>query len=306
MTKNRLFLAQSQPHIFISHKKLNRSLKNSFANIKQKVNINDMKITFLGTGGGRIVITNQLRASGGFILEIDNKLLHIDPGPGALVKANEYGIDLKKLDGLLISHAHPDHHSDAEMIIEAMTDGTRVKRGFLIGNYYLDKGDSNFRQIISPYHLKLVEKYFVMSSGDSVDIEGLKITATPTSHGEPKGIGFIIKGSETFGYTSDTEYFDGLEKYFKNCDCIVLNVLRTKGHSWPKHMNSDQAAELLKEAKPKIAIIQHFGMRMLKVRPETEAKWIEKQSGVKTIAAKDGVVLNLNKIEEKGLEKWIK
>ena len=31
------------------------------------------RITFLGTGGGRIVVTNQIRASGGIVLEMDGE-----------------------------------------------------------------------------------------------------------------------------------------------------------------------------------------------------------------------------------------
>jgi ribonuclease BN (tRNA processing enzyme) len=265
-----------------------------------------MKLTFLGTGGGRVVVTNQLRSTGGFILEMDGKLLHIDPGPGALVRAKQCGIKLRKLDGILISHAHPDHHADAEMVIEAMTDGTRTKRGFLIGNYYTDKSDSDFRQIVSPYHLRYLEKYVVMAPGDQTEAAGLKITATPTKHGDAKGIGFVVKGSKTLGYTSDTEYFEGLENHFKNCDVLVINLLRPKEHSWPTHMNSNQAVELLKKCRPKLAIVQHFGLHVIKSNPEHEAAWIQEQSGVRTIAARDGMVLKLNETEEKILEKWIK
>ena len=38
---------------------------------------------------------------------------------------------------------------------------------------------------------------------------------------------------------------------------------------------------------------------------EQEAKWITEQTGVKTIAARDGMVLN-SELEGKGLEKFIK
>ena len=47
------------------------------------------KIIFLGTGGDSIVVGKQLRASGGIILQIDDNQFHIDPGPGALVRARQ-------------------------------------------------------------------------------------------------------------------------------------------------------------------------------------------------------------------------
>ena len=43
------------------------------------------KITFLGSGGGRIVVAHQLRSTGGFVINIGTKQIHVDPGPGALV-----------------------------------------------------------------------------------------------------------------------------------------------------------------------------------------------------------------------------
>ena len=46
-----------------------------------------MRLTFLGSGGGRWVVLRQLKASGGFVLELSDQKMHVDPGPGALVRA---------------------------------------------------------------------------------------------------------------------------------------------------------------------------------------------------------------------------
>jgi phosphoribosyl 1,2-cyclic phosphodiesterase len=252
-----------------------------------------MKIIFLGTAGGRILIMTQLRASGGWILEMDGEMFHIDPGPGALVRAKQYRVDLKKLTGVLISHAHTDHYTDAEIVIEAMTDGTKKKRGVLIGNEFAMNGGDNYRPSVSPFHLKLLERYEILKPGEKTHIGKIEITATPTRHGEKKCLGFVFRGTKTLGYTSDGEYFEGQEKYFEGCDYLVLNVLRPRGNIWPEHMNSEQAAKLIAKVKPKLAIIQHFGMLMVRAGPEKEAKWIEEQTGVKTIAAKDGMKIEM-------------
>jgi len=267
-----------------------------------------MKITFLGTAGGRIVIMTQMRASGGFVLEMDNERIHIDPGPGALVRAKEYGVNLRKLTGLIVSHAHTDHYTDAEMVIESMTEGTKRKRGILIGNDFVINGGDSYRPAVSPFHLKLLERYEILEPGKRAKVGNIEVTATPTKHGETKALGFVFKGSKTLGYVGDGEYFEGQENYFRNCDYLVLNVLRPRNVSWPEHMNSEQAVELLRKVRPSFAVIQHFGMRMLRANPEREAKWIEKETGVRTIAARDGMSVDLEKgtFEKKGLEKWVK
>ena len=60
-------------------------------------------IIFLGTAGSSAVVSKQLRASGGIILQVEDLQFHLDPGPGALTKAKEYGIDLQHNTAILIS-----------------------------------------------------------------------------------------------------------------------------------------------------------------------------------------------------------
>jgi phosphoribosyl 1,2-cyclic phosphodiesterase len=253
------------------------------------------KITFLGTGGGRVVVTTQARASGGFILEMDDQVFHVDPGPGALVRAKEYGINLRKVTGILVSHAHPDHCADAEMIVEIMTGFVNNKKGVIIGNINVIKGGKKHHATFSPYHLNAAGRYEILKPGDKTTVGKVSITATPTEHGEQEkeGIGFVFEGKEKIGYTSDGEYFRGQEKYFQDCDVLILNCLRPRKETWPTHMNSEQALELISKTKPKLAVLKHFGMKMLRAVPEKEAVWIEKESGVKTIAARDGMVLEI-------------
>ncbi|MFH1977717.1 MAG: MBL fold metallo-hydrolase [Candidatus Aenigmatarchaeota archaeon] len=238
-------------------------------------------------------VINQLRASGGWIIEMSGEMLHIDPGPGALVRAKEYKVDLFKLTGLLVSHAHPDHYGDAEMVLEAMTGGAKVKRGVLIGNENVIKGGKTYHPVFSPYHLKAVDKYVVMKAGDKTNIGKINITATKTVHDEPKCIGFVFEGSKKIGFTSDGEYFKGQAEYYKGCDYLVINCMIQKDYSWPGHINVNDAAKLIKEVNPKTAILKDFSSYLLEAGPEEQIEWIEKTTGIKTIAAKDGMKLNL-------------
>lgn len=253
-----------------------------------------MKITFLGTGGGRWVVINQMRATGGWILEMDKQMFHIDPGPGALVKAKEFRVSLKKVTGVFISHAHPDHYADAEMVVEAMTVGTHEKKGVIVGNVSVIRGKGKYHPVFSSYHLDAVRKYEILEPGKSITVGEIRIAASPTRHGDDEGIGFVFNGEKRVGYTSDGEYFEDQEKYFKGCDILIVNCLRPRKETWPTHMNSEQAMKLIGEVKPKIAVLKHFGVKVLKVGPEKEAAWIEKETGIRTVAATDGMVLEMN------------
>ena len=83
------------------------------------------RITFLGTGGGRHTTMYQTRCTGGMLFEHGepSHFLHIDPGPGALTQMRRIHYDLGRTESVIISHAHPDHYSDAPSVIEGMTRG---------------------------------------------------------------------------------------------------------------------------------------------------------------------------------------
>jgi len=253
------------------------------------------KITFLGTAGGRFTVIKQLRASGGWMLEMDGEMLHVDPGTGAVVRANQNKFDLTKLTGILVSHNHADHCADAGVMVEAMSRCSRKKRGVIIMNETALKGsdDGLFVPVFSRYHLERVEKHRVLKPGESGTVGKIKITATPTKHGDPKGIGFVFEGSNKIGYTSDGEYVKGQENYFRGCDCLILNCMRPRGEDWPLHMNTYEAKKIIEGARPEMAVLTHFGMKMLRGIAEKEAAWIQKETGITTMAAKDRMVLNL-------------
>lgn len=251
-----------------------------------------MKVTFLGTAGGRFSVISQLRASGGWILEMGGQRLSVDPGPGALVYAKRFGVDLRKLTGLVVSHCHPDHYTDAEYVIEAITSGATKKKGVLVASEYVVKGGGDYRAAVSPYHLKALEGVEILEPGKSARVGKLKITGIESRHSEPKCLGFVFEAGERLGYVADSEYFEGQERHYAGCDYMVINCLRPRGDDWPKHMNTEGARKLRASVKPRAAILTHFGFRMLKAGPEREAGWAGKETGVKVMAARDGVVFD--------------
>ena len=82
-------------------------------------------IKFLGTAGARIVVSKQLRASGGMWYSLDGYNVLVDPGPGCLVRciSSRPKMDPMKLDAIILTHRHLDHAADVNVMIEAMTEG---------------------------------------------------------------------------------------------------------------------------------------------------------------------------------------
>lgn len=257
--------------------------------------VKTMKITFLGTGGGRFATISQKRMTGGFrIDDLSEKNFHIDPGPGALVRSFQFGLTPSKLDGIFISHAHTDHYTDGEVLIEAMTKGMTKEKGIIIGSRSIFEGFKQWGPSISKYHTKKSEK-LILGPNKSKIIGDLKIKGTKTIHDDPTCVGFQLKSKDlTISYTSDTSYFEKLATYHNDTDILIASVIRPGNQSIKGHMSSKNFKDLINEVKPKLAIMTHFGFKMLNEDPFNEAKNITEDIGIKTLAAFDGMQIDID------------
>jgi phosphoribosyl 1,2-cyclic phosphodiesterase len=233
--------------------------------------------------------------TGGFRIEdIDGKNIQVDPGPGALVRTYQFGLNPMKINILMVTHSHTDHYNDAEVLIEAMTRGMTRKKGTLIGSRSVIEGYERWGPCISKYHLSKSE-IVTMDNGDHHESGNLKITATKTLHGDPKAVGFKISSKDfVISYTSDTEYFEELSKHHKGADVLIGSVIRAGSDRIRGHMSVDDFQALINEVKPKLAVMTHLGMKFIMESPEREAQRITKNTGIQTLAARDGMRIDLD------------
>ena len=276
-----------------------------------------LEILFLGTGGGRFATITQKRRTAGIRILGEKLNLHLDPGPGALVYSVASGLSPEKINALLVSHCHPDHYTDAEVFIEAMTRGMTRKRGLLAASHSVLYGNEVCGPSISKYHQQMPEKVIEAKPGVKFQVGNLNVAVTEARHSDPDTVGFRFETEDVgdIAYTSDTEYFEGIGKYYKGVRLLILCVMRPAGKPWKGHMTTEDAIKIIEEAKPENVIITHFGMQMIFRGPRNEAKLIENKTGVPTIAANDGMHIRISeqieivKAREKaqlGLENFFK
>ena len=264
-----------------------------------------MEILFLGTGGGRFNLIRQVRRTAGFCISGPLRI-HVDPGPGILPAAAAYKQDLSKTDVIVVTHNHIDHMNDAGLLIEAMVTYSKKRNwwkanrllGWLISTKSMIKRDEYGEKGISSYFLERLARLCIAQTGKEIKISigGKKATLlpVPVKHEDRSGFGFVLSmGGKRIGYTSDTEYFKGLGQHYAGCDALIVNCLKPRKDRVPGHLYTESTMQLLKEAQPKLAILSHMGIAFLEAGPGKEARKIEKASGVKTIAATDGMKINL-------------
>jgi phosphoribosyl 1,2-cyclic phosphodiesterase len=228
----------------------------------------------------------QKRGTGGFVLE-DDIQIHVDPGPGALVRAWEHGIDPRETDAVLVSHCHIDHCNDCGVLIEAMTNGVTKKAGTLIGSESLFNEELG---IPLQYSEKFLERRETLSSGDEVMVEHLIIKATPTIHSDPTTVGFQITTSAgKISYISDTQFFPDLIKWHEGSRILIICVTRPARQRIPFHLTTTDAIKIGNGVEPELIVLTHIGMKLHLQGVEEERKEIEEKTGIRTIVAETGI-----------------
>jgi len=252
-----------------------------------------VEIILLGTGGGRFATITQKRRTAGIRIIGNGLNMHLDPGPGALVYSVSEGFDPQKLNAVFVSHSHPDHYTDAEILIEAMTRGMTRKRGVLTASRSVLSGNDVCESSISKYHQRMPERVIEAVPNTRFQVNNINVLVTEARHTDPDTVGFRFETLEfgDFAYTSDTEYFEGVGKYYEGVRLLILCVMRPAGKPWKGHMTTNDAIKIIEETHPEQAVLTHFGMQMIFKGPAREAKLIEEKTGIPTIAAVDGMLI---------------
>ncbi len=256
-----------------------------------------MELFFIGTGGGRINLLRRLRSTGGF--RINGSLdIHVDPGPGALTDGMRRRQDPLKLDAVIVTHHHIDHCNDASLMIEGMSHFGLKKKGILIGSKYVIEGNEKGDRSVDLFHQSLCSEVFSAEAGKKKEFISKKgkfsIECMKAVHDSIDAFGFKLKmDGKTIGYTADTEFYDGMAEAYSGCDVLIINTLKPREDPYEGHMTANEAKKLISGAKPKLAILNHLGMKMIMGNPKAIAKGIEDETKVNTVAATDGMRVQL-------------
>ncbi|MCG7841252.1 MAG: MBL fold metallo-hydrolase [Methanomassiliicoccales archaeon] len=251
---------------------------------------------FLGTGGGRFSTIYQIRATGGLYV-MDDLNMHIDPGPSAAHQMHRMKLDPARTEAVLISHCHPDHYTDAEVMIEGMSRGGLKKRGTLLASRSVLEGHQLHGPAVSKYHRSLLNRIEMAEVGGEVRLNDMRIRFTPTKHSDPTGVGFAMETREGLvSYVSDTELDHQVLKHQEGSRILILPLTRPWGARIPNHLCTEDALEMVKEIRPEMAILNHFGAKIIHAGAEKQAAIIEKETGVRTLAAEDLMTVQLGKI----------
>ncbi len=245
------------------------------------------QLVFVGSGGGRMTTATQARGTGGLWVVLDGVRLHVDPGPGALVhvRSRALGLDPTRLDAIVLTHKHLDHSGDVNAMIEAMTEGGTRPRGRVLAPRDAYEEDP----VILHYVRKYAAETGVLEPGGRYPLgpAGAVVLETPLRLRHPvETYGLRLVGTRhTVALIACTGYFPELEAAFR-ADVLLLNtVFRTPRDEI--HLAAPDAERLVAAIRPRLAVLTHFGLTMVRARPWELAEAMSGRTGVRVLAAHD-------------------
>ncbi len=159
-----------------------------------------IKIVFTGTGSGKSSL-NRFHSS--FLVRSDSYNLQIDAGDGISRALLRLGIGFNEIDGIFITHFHPDHFSGLVTLIQQMK---LIKRQMPL-DLFVSKGNIGFiKELLTrsflleerlPFELNLKK----IETGKKIDFRGkFTLAAIENSHLE-KYREYGVKGLDLKSYS---------------------------------------------------------------------------------------------------------
>lgn len=240
----------------------------------------------MGTAGARFMVARQVAASGGLLLENGGSRIAMDPGPGAIVQYARLGLDLTKLDAIVVSHRHLDHSSDVNVMIEAMTDGGFQHRGAV----YCPSDALDQDPVVLEYVRRFPREIVRLQPETSYSVGAIEFTTSPRHVHQCETYGFRF--GDRLGWVTDSQYYDGIAEHHR-ANVMVIHTVLLQCHAGLPHLCVDDVERIIREARPRTAYITHFGTTVWHANPDTIAHRMADRLGIDVRAAHDGLTVEL-------------
>ena len=236
-----------------------------------------MKVIFLGTGTSQGVPVigctckvctssdkKDARLRTSVLVQADGLNIVIDSGPD--FRQQMLSVGIKRLDGLVFTHAHKDHIAgldDIRGFNYVQKEAINVYCNAIVEDQIRKEFAYIFDEIKYPgvpeLNIHRINKNLPFEIGNSVRIEPIEVM-----HYKLPVLGFKItetKSSESFVYITDANFIASAEiEKIKNCNTLVLNALRKEKHI--SHFTLNEAIEVIERINPKHAYLTHISHQL--------------------------------------------
>lgn len=209
-------------------------------------------LTVLGSSG---MFATTERACSGYLLETDETCLLLDCGAGTwrnLLGHVDYGL----LDGVLLTHRHPDHVSDLFQVFHARRYGSREPLAPIplwAPAETLDRLTTFAKELDEAFDLR------VIAPEDSLSAGGISFRFFEMAH-PPETLGVRMeRDGGVIAYSSDTGPTGDLTSLAAGADLFLCEAtLQDSDEPWEGHMSASQAGAAAAAAGAKKLLLTHL------------------------------------------------
>jgi ribonuclease BN (tRNA processing enzyme) len=209
-------------------------------------------LTVLGSSGMFATIE---RACAGYLLEIDGKRLWMDAGAGTWRHLLQH-VDYKSLDGVLLTHRHPDHVTDVFQCGHARWLGGPEPLPPIplwAPGETLDRLSSYYSRITEMFDTKVIK------AGGSLEFTGARLSFFEMAHPcETVGVRVEHDGA-VLAYSSDTGPEGDIEQLASEADLFICEAtLQDEDDSWEGHMKASEAGVAALQVAARKLLLTHL------------------------------------------------
>ena len=215
-----------------------------------------MDLTVLGCSG---TWPNADTATSGYLVQHDGFNLWVDAGTGTLANLQHH-IDIAQLDGILISHEHPDHFVDLYPCFYAWHYGELGTPGlpvFVPIDFTQKLAD--LVSIDSQVVMRTAFSFSEIVPGEGFEIGPFRVKTEPMSHLGLPALGFRIEADGiVLAYTGDSGPTHHVEDLARDAHMLLSEATwQDRDDLMPFHMSSRQAAIHARESGSGHLVLTH-------------------------------------------------
>ena len=209
-------------------------------------------LTVLGSSG---MWATPERACAGYLLELDGSKILLDCGAGVWRNLQSH-IDHASIDGIILSHRHPDHVTDVFQVLHSRLYGVAEPPPEIplwAPAETLERLTAFSKELDQAFHLTSV------SPGDKISIGAAEVSFFPMAH-PPDTVGVRVESSgAVLAYSSDTGPAGDLEGLARDADVFLCEAtLQDSDEPWEGHMRASQAGEAAARAGVAKIVLTHL------------------------------------------------
>jgi len=252
-------------------------------------------ITIVGSGTG---LPSGYRGSPCIAIRFQKRSFLLDIGPGSLRSLSRLGINFHLLEGIWISHFHPDHTADLIHFLFATKNPKilRTRRPFsILGPPGLKRLLDQLQSAYSPYldlpNGLMKVKEVGCQGNQRISWMGLTFKVAPSDHtDESIAIRMETSTGKAVVYTGDTDFSQDIIGLSQSADVLIIEASFPEHQKVKGHLTPAEAGIIARQAGVKKVVLVHSYPDCLKTDIGAACR---KNFGGEIVVASDSLTLSV-------------